>query len=515
MRHLVDPPVSVRRSSLGRVISPPSHRGAARREVNRPRAWRSGWLAPALIAVALALGLPSPAGAGIVSREEVTPWLTRYVIEGTSSDFPTDPHMIRIDARDAVTVTVTLHPSPLSPHGPASVRLSGGCIFIPHPFTPYHPCTDPPAYPSAGATTTFGPPLMVTDPYVPRVLGYQGLGTSSRLAYTVSPGATAVIEVGVNAPLPPFFTTREKEQASENRTTSGLVGLALGACALFPHCKKVAGIVGFALGSYGLSQHMIARDPVDTNFTVIAQPILPVAQPPTGLQPDDAAHALASGLHRARAYADAAVTSAYRALGAYLAGSAFWYQEQLDAMNVYKAEMRAAQAALPGLLGAVSAAVAGEPVITTAQLEAARQTLITHGFSADELLEFAQEGISPADVDDIRLLIGTRSPAAIAGTTLAGLLVRPDIVAGLTGAVVRQVCFLFDVTPGRSAAVPKFGLTTCPVDPPLARPVLPVATLIATPAITPILVPAWEAAPTVDCQLDATGRSVCDVYPSR
>jgi hypothetical protein len=177
--------------------------------------------------------------------------------------------------------------------------------------------------------------------------------------------------------------------------------------------------------------------------------------------------------------------------------------------------MRAAQATLPGLLGALSAAVAGEPVITTAQLEAARQTLLTHGFSAAELLEFAQAGISPADVDDIRLLIGTRSPAAVAGTTLADLLVRPDIVVGLTGAAVRQVCFLFDVTPGRSTAVPRFGLTTCPIDPPLTRPVLPVATLIATPAITPMLVPAWEAAPTVDCQLDVTGRSVCDVYPSR
>ena len=156
-------------------------------------------------------GLTSPSDAGIVSREEVTPWLTRYVVEGTSTDLPSDPNVIRISARDIVTLTLTLIPSPLSPNGPASARFYGGCIFIPHPFTPYRPCGDPPAYPAPGSTTTFGPPRLVTDPYVPQVHGYQGLGTAGRLAYDVSPGAAAIIEVGVNAPLPPFFTTEEKE----------------------------------------------------------------------------------------------------------------------------------------------------------------------------------------------------------------------------------------------------------------------------------------------------------------
>ena len=86
-------------------------------------------------AVALVVGLTSPSDAGIVSREEVTPWLTRYVVEGTSTDLPNDPNVIRISARDVVTLTITLIPSPLSPNGPASARFYGGCIY-PHTVLP-------------------------------------------------------------------------------------------------------------------------------------------------------------------------------------------------------------------------------------------------------------------------------------------------------------------------------------------------------------------------------------------
>jgi hypothetical protein len=384
-------------------------------------------------AVALVVSLTSPSDAGIVSREQVTPWLTRYVVEGTSTDLPNDPNVIRISARDVVTLTVTLIPSPLSPHGAAFARFYGGCIVILHPFAPYIPCENPPAYPSPGSTTTFGPPLVVADPYVPQVHGYQGLGTAGRLAYDVSPGATAIIEVGVNAPLPPFFTTEEKEEASRNVAGTTIVGGAIAGCAIFPQCQKLAKILTVAVGWLALSQILIANDPVDPNFSAITQVSLPVPDPPTGIDLDDAAHALATGLHLVRAYTDAALTSANRALGAFIAGDAFWYQEQLSALNRYKVQAKQAQAALPALLQATSAAVSGEPAITIAQAQTALQNLLTHGFPPDDLLQFAQAGLMPAQIEQIRLLIGTRNPALIGGMSLAALLVRPDIVEALRG----------------------------------------------------------------------------------
>jgi hypothetical protein len=416
-----------------------------------------------LVALAPVVGITSPSDAHIVSREQVTPWLTRYVVEGTSSDLPNDPNVILISARDVVTVTITLMPSPLSPSGPASATLAGGCIFIPHPFTPYQPCKDAPPYPSSGSTTTFGPPLVVTDAYVPQVVGYQGLGIASRLAYTVSPGATAVIEVGLNAPLPPFFTTEEKEEASRNLVGTGIIGGAIAACAIFPKCLKFAKITSVALSMLALSQTLISKDPVDPNFGVIAQAILPIAHPPAGIEPDDAAQALATGLDRVRAYADAAVTSANRALGAYLAGDTFWYQEQLNALNAYKAEARQVQATLPVLLQAASAAVSGEPIVTTAQVQAALQNLLTQGFSPDDLVRFVQAGLGSAQIEEIQRFIGTRNPALIGGMSLAALLVRPDVVEGLSG------------TPGVSVRTPVHGCwsvvewatepTSCPVTP--------------------------------------------------
>ena len=302
-----DTGVLVRRRLAPRASTTPNAGGLPRRSA----------VSLFVTAVALVVGLTSPSDAGIVSREEVTPWLTRYVVEGTSTDLPNDPNVIRISARDVVTLTITLIPSPLSPNGPASARFYGGCIFIPHPFTPYWPCGDPPAHPSPGSTTTFGPPRVVTDPYLPQVHGYQGLGTAGRLAYDVSPGAIAIIEVGVNAPLPPFFTTEEKETASRNVAGATVVGGAIAGCAIFPQCKKLAKIASIALGWLALSQGLIANDPVDSNFSVIAQAILPVPHPATGIDLDDAAHALATGLGLVRAYTDAALTSANRALGAF------------------------------------------------------------------------------------------------------------------------------------------------------------------------------------------------------
>jgi hypothetical protein len=416
-----------------------------------------------LVALAPVVGITSPSDAHIVSREQVTPWLTRYVVEGTSSDLPNDPNVILISARDVVTVTITLMPSPLSPSGPASATLAGGCIFIPHPFTPYQPCKDAPPYPSSGSTTTFGPPLVVTDAYVPQVVGYQGLGIASRLAYTVSPGATAVIEVGLNAPLPPFFTTEEKEASAENLKGLGIVGGAVIACAVFPKCLKLAKIAGYALFWLGLSQSLIANDPVDPNFTAIAEPILPMSFPPAGIQPDDAAQALATGLDSVRAYTDAALTSANRALGAYLAGNTFWYQEQLSALNTYKAQRSQAHAALPALLQAASAAVSGDPAITITQVQTALQNLLTQGFPPDDLVRFARVGLGPAQIEEIQRFIGTRNPALIGGMSLAALLVRSDVVEALSG------------TPGGSVRAPVQGCwsvvewatepTSCPVTP--------------------------------------------------
>ena len=90
--------------------------------------------------------------------------------------------------------------------------------------------------------------------------------------------------------------------------------------------------------------------------------------------------------------------------------------------------------ALPVLLQAVSAAVSGLPIIGIAQVQTALQTLLTQGFAPDDLLQFAQAGLTPAQIEQLQLLIGTRNPALIGGMSLAGLLVRPDIVEALSGA---------------------------------------------------------------------------------
>ena len=132
-------------------------------------------------------------------------------------------------------------------------------------------------------------------------------------------------------------------------------------------------------------------------------------------------------------YTDAALSSANRALGAFLAHDAFWYHEQLNALSNYRVLTRQAQAALPGLLQAASAAVSGVPAMTIAQVQTALQTLLTQGFSQENLLQFAQVGLTPAQIEQIQALIGTRNPALIAGSSLTEILVRPDIVEALSG----------------------------------------------------------------------------------
>jgi len=130
-------------------------------------------------------------------------------------------------------------------------------------------------------------------------------------------------------------------------TISGLCGLCNGAIVTIPFCAPCAAITNLlagigALGAGGAA--LLACDPPDPNFTVIATPNSPAltpltAQPPLTTPMVDAFNALLTNEEQIVGTLGAISTSINRAQGAADAGNDFWQAQQLQAAQQFEGEL--------------------------------------------------------------------------------------------------------------------------------------------------------------------------------
>jgi hypothetical protein len=130
-------------------------------------------------------------------------------------------------------------------------------------------------------------------------------------------------------------------------TISGLCGLCNGLIVTIPFCAPCAAITNLlagigALGAGGAA--LLACDPSDPNFTVIATPMSPsltplTAQPPLTQPMVDAFNALLTNEEQIVGVSGAILTSINRAQGAADAGNDFWQAQQMQAAQQYEGEL--------------------------------------------------------------------------------------------------------------------------------------------------------------------------------
>lgn len=410
---------------------------------------------------ALALGLAvlsaGPAAGEILSVEQLTPWTTRYVVQGTSS-FVQGPSTIRFAGGNAVTVTATLQAIPLD--APASLTLRDGCVVIPHPFTPVHPCTDPPPFPSSQglALTTLGGPVIVANPFVPTTVSFEALGPG-QISFTVSPGATADLVVTIDPPRPSFLSKAVKDglsAAADNiavwNASAAVMALLCNAIPTMPPMppappidvtlKSVCVTATMSVMSVGhltaLGLRAIATDPVDPDYATVVAVLIPSPTPMASGQGvvDGAVNAFAATGAELVGFADAVLISINRFSGAVAAGDAGAEARQATAVVQYLQQLQARVAAYPGLLSAVASALAaiGFPavVITPDMARHARLDMLAHGLPAEVRHEMTSLGATTAAMEESRLLTLTRDPDRVA-RVFPGEWPRADEVAEVVG----------------------------------------------------------------------------------
>jgi len=399
-----------------------------------------------IAAVALATSLAPPLAASalaeIISIEQLTPWTTRYLVRGSSSVIQ-HPGTLRIANGNKVTVTATLlAQTPLEPLAPPSVTIRDGCVVIPHPFTPFQPCTDPVPYPSPEglALTNLGAPVVVTNPHIPKTFDFDAFGPG-QISFAVSPGDTAELVVTIDPPRPSFFTRKTKEMLSSVADDMAIWGMTGAASALM--CKAIPslpplpgnppnlirsvclGVTATTAAVGGLASSALKRlatDPLDPNYATVVAPTLPIpTEMATGNAPLDAiVNRFTLNGAELVGYADAALVSINRFSGAVAAGDAAAEALQAAAVAQFLHELQTRVAAYPALLGGVGDALATAGMssfsLTPEILRDAQQEVFLHGLLPEIAHEMTRLGALPSAIEENRLALITRDPHRLART---------------------------------------------------------------------------------------------------
>ncbi len=224
---------------------------------------------------------------------------------------------------------------------------------------------------------------------------------------------------------------------------------------------------GLALevGSYvatgvAITANLIALDPSDPNYTVIAQPTFPtLSQQPLvahgSLTPQEAAafNALWTNEEKIMGYGNAVLTAVNRAQGAHDANDLTNQNKQLQAAQQFAGQMGTAINAEPGLYANLKSALqASGASVQTASVSATfteadvidlESSIASNGLSAEMAQGLTQLGISPADQRLIAMQLITADAAAVAalgGGVFPESLTDPAFVAAQqqTGAALIQ-----------------------------------------------------------------------------
>lgn len=327
-----------------------------------------------------------------------------------SSSFP--EVIANYNAGDTVTITAQLNTSDPNEDGEGeflSVNTSGGFGTTLSIYFQPSTLTLPPAT-SAGSVTA-------------SIAGADG-DESATITVRTSQGCSTVVPTPM--PSPPgcpvqALTPDQKRKAlaigtasaaiGAGLTTSSVTGLLCGPGA--PVCVGVlegSGILlaaanGYYAGSKGI-------DPPDPNFTVIAQPQIPIV-PPVVAQPGitqamaTALNALNTNNIKVIAFAQAAITSMNRAQGAADAGDGVDEAAQFQAEQSYSDTLDTLITAEPGLLADLQnawvASGAGTVTVTPLDVLISELTVIENGLPPSVTQLLSQAGL---DNSAIQLLTG-------------------------------------------------------------------------------------------------------------
>lgn len=180
------------------------------------------------------------------------------------------------------------------------------------------------------------------------------------------------------------------------------------------------------------------NDPADPNFREIVVPAPPPYEPVSaeaafGQANADAINALAQDLNEMIGVHRAALVSLDRATGAREAGEPAWEQRQLQAALRYDTRYARYIERLPQRMAALADVLASASIsttVTSADVVLYQQAVISNTLAPTKTQELAALGLSPADIDEVRIRTVAHSPDAtskLAGGKFPDLLRAPEI----------------------------------------------------------------------------------------
>ncbi len=220
------------------------------------------------------------------------------------------------------------------------------------------------------------------------------------------------------------------------------VDIAGAACHFF--CPPIA----FSLDVGGITIYIAAsaveraaRDPSDTNFTVIAAPnivSIPPLVPGGTLTPAMASQLNALLANQAAVFeiGTAAATSADRAQGAHDAGNSFWEGRQVQAAQLYASELGSLFTAQADILNGLHDALVASGFslnVAPADVLNFEQQVAANGLPASWVQVLTELGASQDLIDQIRQLLIVQDVNAASGN-FPDVLVSRDLIAALRNA---------------------------------------------------------------------------------
>ena len=225
-----------------------------------------------------------------------------------------------------------------------------------------------------------------------------------------------------------------------------------------PICTLPVGIVSAIAVLAGVSLNVLAKDPSDPNFMVIATPVIPsipmVTSSGTITQAEaNAFNALFTNEIDIAAYTTALTTSLNRAQGAADAGNTNWLNQQLNAVATYKTALIGFLNSEIGFKSTLAQLLAADPnfssfMLTSAQALQAESLISTSGLPASITSVLNSLGVDSATQTTITNLFIVQNVTTEAGnvaanittgngvtgqlSTLAALLSQPQLSGNIT-----------------------------------------------------------------------------------
>jgi len=292
--------------------------------------------------------------------------------------------------------------------------------------------------------------------------------------------ATAMGSLEIEEQPPTQRLSDEAKCTLEKATRSFFwLGIILGGAGLVlapfcPPCAVVVEVVAIFAELAAVYAWSAADDPVDPNYTVLANPDpprVPLIQPGQGVNANAASaiNALLQEMANLIGQSRATLTSLNRAQGAWIAHDRTWEERQMRAAAGFAEAQASALDRLPGLLTTGRAALAAssfpDQAVTPAMVDKYQFQTAAQGLSSGHMQQLRDLGATDADIAKISTRI-TDPDLPPVPATLLGTFVDPQLHAELGSAAMRlrEFAAVIRADPFRQYAPTGTGGTSNPAD---------------------------------------------------